>query len=252
MTGPNDFASLFGGDPAGPSQNVKFRQGVIVAFDQNTLDNQVLVGNAILNDLPILGVGEATLLVQGAVVGILVVGDEDRAKTMFILGRSVIPNTADATNAITLLNSQIFSNFVYPSGESTGSSTYTDLATIGPLVTVPVGPSGRILVIASAQIQCGPPAAVTTIGDGRFDVEFSGVNTRATNEVTDPLVGIQSLTLTVSAGTNTQVLAMSVTTQAVFSGLNPGATTIKMVYRKAAAGTVNPDFHRRTLTVFKL
>ena len=245
----DDLADLFVAAPDPPSQDVRFRQGVIVTFDQVTLENTVLVGGTVLANLPLLGVGEATLLVPGAVVGIMSVGAT--AKTMFIIGRAVVPNTADAADAIGLLNSQIYTDFII-TGENCTSTTYTDLATVGPRVIVPIGASGRILIIATAQIQWVSSTGATTIGDGRFDVEFTGANSRTPTEAVDPLVGLNSLTVTVSAGTNTSVLIASTTSQAVFDGLNPGDTTITMKYRKSVAATSNPDFFRRTLTVFKL
>jgi hypothetical protein len=245
----DDLVTLFTADPAAPSQDVRFRQGEIVTFNPVTLANTVLVGGTVLANLPLLGVGEATLLVPGAVVGILVVGDA--AKTYFITGRIVTPGTADATNAVSLLNSQIYTDHI-STGETCSSSTYGDLATVGPRVTVPVGPSGRILIIATAQIQWATAALATTNGDGRFDVEFTGANNRTPNEVVDPLVGVLQLTMITSAGTNAEASVASLTTQAVFSGLNPGDTVITMKYRRAAAATQNTDFFRRTLTVFKL
>jgi hypothetical protein len=245
----DDLAPLFAEPAEQPSQDWRFRQGVIVTFNQITLQNTVLVGGTVMTDLPLLGVGEATLLVPGAVVGIASVGDA--TKTMFIAGRVVTPNTADSASAVSLLNSQIFTDFVV-TGENCSSTSYGDLATVGPRVVVPVGPSGRILIIATAQIQWISATAVQTIGDGRFDVEFAGANTRSPNEVVDPLVGLTQLNVTTNAGTNSSLAIQSTTTQGVFGGLTPGNTTITMKYRKGATSTSNIDFFRRTLTVFKL
>jgi hypothetical protein len=255
VTSSIDYASLFSGTPAGPSQNVKFRQGQIVTFNPNTLQNTVAVGGAILTDLPILGVAEASTLVTGASVGVLVVGDDERAKTMFIIGRSVIPNTADATNAITLLNQQIFTSEIL-TGETCSSTTYTDLATVGPQVTVNVGPSGRLLIIGSAQAQWTTGAAGTTNNDARFNLQFDGANVRVPTvgtEPTDPLVGITKEQIIIGGGgTNSTAHIAVITDQAVFSGLNTGPTTITMKYRDSQAA-VNPcDFFRRTLTVVRL
>ena len=244
----DDLADLFAAAPAAPSQDVRYRQGTIVTFNPVTLENTVLVGGTTLADLPLLGVGEATLLVPGAVVGIQVVGDA--VKTYAILGRYVTPGTADAANAVSLLNSQIYTDFVV-TGEATNSPTYGDLATPGPRVTVPVGPSGRILIVASAQVQWAALAAAVT-GGGRVDVEFSGANTRSPNEVVDPLVGLSHIQTDVSAGTINQSGIFSATTQAVFDGLTPGDTTITMKYRRSTTGTTPVEFHRRVLTVIKL
>lgn len=248
---PDELAPLFEGKPDGPSLEQRYRQGTILTFDPVTLENTVDVGGSVFEDLPLLGVGEATLLVPGAAVGLTVIGGP--SKTMYITGRIVTPGTADAANAVALLNSQLYTDFVSsPSGDTCSSATYGDLATVGPEVVVPIGPSGRILVMATAQIQWISATAATTIGDGRFDVAFSGANSRTPNEAVDPLVGIASYTVSVSAGTNTFVAIGSVTTQAVFSGLTPGETVITMKYRRSVAATQDPQFFRRTLTVFKL
>src|SRR5690349_6190412 len=94
-----DLASLFDDPPAGPSQPMAYRQGIIQTFNQNTLENTVLVGDSILTNLPVLGVAEAASYVPNTVVGIHCVGS-----SWSIVGRFAIPNTADATNAISLLS----------------------------------------------------------------------------------------------------------------------------------------------------
>jgi len=256
MTLPGDesLTNLFLPESAGPAQNVKYRQGVVLTFNQITLQNTVLVGDTVLTDLPILGVGEATLLRQGSVVGIIVIGEDTRAKSYAIIGRLVTPNTAEATSAVSLFNSQIYSDQLssLPSGESTSSTSYTDLATVGPQVTVPIGPTGRILIIATAQMQWATGALAREVGGAFFNVAFSGANTRNPNEAVDQLVGVYTNDLTVSAGTILLSNIISVTTQAIFSGLTPGDTVIKMMYRKSGAATADPNFFRRTLTVIKL
>lgn len=249
MTDP--IAPLFGDDPAGPSLDMRFRQGVIVTFNQTTWDNTVNVGGTVMANLPLYGVGETALLVPGAVVGITVVGDA--SKSMYITGRIVKPNTDDAFGAMALLNSQIYTDFVSaPSGDTCSSNVYGDLATVGPRVMVPVGRSGRLLVMATAQIQWGTGFVASSFGDGRFDVEFTGANTRTPNETVDPLVGLIEVDVSTSAGTNSISVVASVTTQAVFRGLNAGDTIITMKYRRLASDTADPQFFRRTLTVFKL
>jgi len=248
----DDLAALFADPPAGPSQDVRFRQGVIVTFNPLTLENTVNVGGTVMANLPLAGVGEATLLVPGAVVGIMCVGDA--AKTMYITGRIVTPNTADATSAISLLNSQIKSDFIM-TDEATTSTAYTDLATIGPRVTVPVGPTGRILVVASAQMNGTTNFANATSGDNRFNLEMTGANTQSPSDVTGLLLGIWDFVIgIVDVGTPTlsYARAITITAQAVFSGLNPGDTTITMKYRNAAGASNSASFARRTLTVIKL
>lgn len=147
--------------------------------------------------------------------------------------------------------------FVYTAtvmiGEVCSSSSYTDLTTPGPTVVVPVKSSGRILILATAQVQWSSlPVAGTVTGDGRFDVAFSGANTRTPNEVVDPLVGIAELLMFTTPGTNSHSAAFSLTAQAVFEGLNAGSTNITMKYARSSGASGNPTIFRRTLTVFTL
>ena len=246
----DDLAPLFADDQAGPALPVAWRQGVIVTFDPITLANTVTVGATPMNDLPLLGVGEATILVPGAAVGILVVGGP--SKTMFITGRIVVPSTDDATNATALLNSQIISDFILTQ-ETCASTTFTDLTTPGPSVTVNVGGTGRLLIIATSQIQFITGAAANVLGAGAAGLQFAGANVRAPSSVIDPVLPYWGNNTVVSAGTVAIAPGGTVTGQATYSGLNPGLTTITMKYVKSTApGAANVDFGRRGLTVIKL
>lgn len=148
----------------------------------------------------------------------------------------------------------VYTNFVTsPSGDTCSSNVYGDLANFGPSVTVPVRSTGRILIIATAQAQSLAGAGGSTIlHDARFDVAFSGANTRNPNEASDPLVGIDSRILNTSTGTVSQVPKMTITASAVFEGLNSGLTTVTMKYSRASGVQDDPEFFRRTLTVITL
>lgn len=82
---PDDIVSLFQRPPAAPSQDARFRQGTIVSFDPVTLENQVNVGGTLLDNLPVLGIPDGSVLEPGARVGIIPVGGA--TKTMYIVGR---------------------------------------------------------------------------------------------------------------------------------------------------------------------
>jgi hypothetical protein len=148
----------------------------------------------------------------------------------------------------------VYTSFVTSaSGDTCSSTTYGDLANFGPSVTVPVRSTGRILIIASAQAQSLAGAGGSTIlHDARFDVAFSGANTRNPNEAADPLVGIDSRILNTSTGTVSQVPKMVITAQATFEGLTAGLTTITMKYARASGVQDDPEFFRRNLTVITL
>ena len=146
---PADLASLFGPGPDPASQDLRYRQGTVLTFNEVTLQNTIQVGSTVLTDVPLLGVGEASLLTTGSVVGVLVVGGD--TKQYYITGRIVVPNTPDAADAISLL-SVLTTAAETAADETTSSTTYTDLGTVGPSVAVTVGPSGRLSITVGAII----------------------------------------------------------------------------------------------------
>jgi hypothetical protein len=232
----------------GQAQPMEYRQGIITAWNPATLANRVRVDGPTgpeFENLPVLGVAEAATYKVGAVVGIHVVSD-----SWAIVGRYVIPGTTQATDALAGLSQRFYTDFVV-TGESCTSTTYTDLATVGPRVTIPVGASGRILIIATAQIQWGTVPGATTNNEGRFNVAFSGANSRTPNDANDPLVGIKQVILS-TVGNNNPSEIQATTAQAVFTGLTPGDTTITMKYRNTYGGTNSSEFFRRVLTAIAL
>ena len=203
-TRADDLTDLFQPAPAGASQPMTYRQGVIIAWNQQTAENIVHVGGTDLVNLPILNSSEALILSPGDVVGIVVVG-----WTMAILGRLTIPGTpaaASALNAITTEAAEV------AAGESTTSGTWTDLATFGPTVDVVVRPSGRLLTIVSSSIVSSGNASFGSTG-----VELSGANTEAP-VYTEALF---------KDGLEAQIAASRV---ALHTGLNPGLTTVTQKY----------------------
>lgn len=145
----------------------------------------------------------------------------------------------------------VYSNFIGTGETATSILTYQDLATVGPTVDVSVGSSGRILVIATAQIQYLGSAGTNITQGGAFDVAFSGANTR--NPVTGDLtfVGIWDQNI-ITTTNNTFVNIATITAQSTFEGLTPGVTTVTMKYRRVTNAASNTDFFRRGLTVVRL
>lgn len=248
MTGPIDMASLFSAPPTGPAQNVRFRQGQIVTFDPTTLANTVNVGGAPLVNLPLLGVAEAASLVPGASVGIMVIGDEG-ARTMFIIGRSVIPNTPDATAAITQVSQGAVTDFVAAT-ETTTSATFTDLATVGPTVSVNVKASGKVLVFLAATCansNGGGPAAGQLWG-AFVNMQISGANSIAPASIPGGLG--YSMAGVVGNGPFSE---FSITRMIPLTGLTPGTTTFQSKYAcLAGTGGETARFRNRSMAVFAL
>ena len=242
MTGPADLADLFGPPPAGPSQAVRYRQGVITAFNPATLENTVSVGGAILTDVAMLGVAEAASLTVGSVVGLLLLGDVNGATTWTIVGRIVTPNTPDAIEAITQLARNVRSAEVTTS-ESPGSlNVWLDLATLGPFVQITVGASRAVVVIASAIVALTDTGVLSEAGF--FGLTASGVNTIDPN--TSGLPAGQAQIVKSAVG---QTLTVTVAAQWTLTGLTPGDTTFGLKYI-ANGGT--PAFAARNITVIVL
>jgi hypothetical protein len=250
VTAPRRLSNLFGPDEPGPSQPVGFRQGEIVTFNPVTLSNTVLVGGTVLADLPLLGVGEVTLLVPGAIVGLTTIGDD--TKTMYIVGRIVKPNTTEATTAIGLLNSQIFADQV-PEQDTCTSTAFADLAHFGPQVSVPVRATGRLLILCTAQIQWLTGFIANVDMGGYVTITMAGANVMTTTTAANRLLPAFNVSEHMApAGTTVSEAAQVCTTAAaVFDGLNPGSTVVTMKYVNQYAG-ISVDISRRTLTCIAL
>ncbi len=247
---PNNIASLFSGKPAGPSQDVHYRQGTIITFNPITLENTVLVGDSVLTNLPLLGVGEATLLVTGARVGVIVVGDDQRGKTMAILGRFVVPNTSDAENAISLLSSQVYADIVIPGVTIPNGTALNNTGFSPPSVTIPIGPSGRVLVMISADYFVNTASILNPVFNPFISVEFTGANVISPFTALDSLKASFFLSEQNAGAVNQQIGSSgSMTAVAVFNGLNTGTTTITM---RAQNAFINYDLSRRTVVAIRL
>lgn len=224
-----------------PSPGVGFRQGTIVSWNANTAENTVLVGDTLMTNLPILNTSEAAILAAGNVVGILTSGS-----TWGILGRFTIPGSSEAVSSLSSLRTQsadVLTN------ESTTSSSFTDLATVGPAVTINVGPSGRVLVIVSAEMTgMAPKGSVINTGGASMTYAASGANTltavdryAATGEIK------YDSTPTFTADLHLRVAISRVTLR---EGLTPGSTTFTAKYKRLTAGTTT--FVNRNITVMAL
>lgn len=115
------------------------------------------------------------------------------------------------------------------SAESTSSTTFTNLATSGPAVTVTVGPSGILLVGLDVRIDDNTIAGWAAMG-----FELSGGNTSAAND-----------------GDAIEVLANRASSPLHFgatymrTGLSAASTTITAKYRVRDGATVGTFDERR-------
>jgi hypothetical protein len=183
------------------------------------------VGGAVLPNLPVLGVAEAASFAPGAAVGLAVV-----ESTWAIIGRFVRPGTQEATDAITQLSQRAFTATVLTL-ESTSSTSFTDLATVGPTVpNVRIPASGKARVTISAQFS----ATTAPLTAGSVGVAVSGDTTIAPSSQ-------KSLFLIGNSG------ALNATRAVLFEGL-PAGGLCTFTLKYLTNGTSH-DFANRDITV---
>jgi len=237
----SDLAPLFSTPAAG--KQVGFRQGVIVTWNPNTAENTVLVGDSLLQNMPILNTSEAAILAAGDVVAILTSG-----ATWGILGRFTIPGSPEAVSSLSSLRTQAANVSI---AESTTSLTLTDLTTPGPEVAINIGPAGKALVVLSAEMVFEAPAlSGINTGGGYMAYALSGANTSIALESFGMHCNVR-YNSTQSGGFDT---AIGITTGCsrviLHSGLTPGMTTFTTKYRRDGLGTCT--FSNRSITVMAL
>lgn len=187
----DDLAPLFGEPPEPPSQDVRFRQGLIITFNKDTLENTVDVGGTIFTNLKVLSSGEVRLLVAGAVVEIVVVGSS--TKTMYITGRILKPGTPEAASAVIPGTPGTVASFagsgsppvgwLVCNGAAVSRATYADLfAAIGTLWGVGDGSTtfnlpdlrDRVFIGAGATYSVGNTGGATTHTHGHSGTHTHG------------------------------------------------------------------------------
>lgn len=139
--------------------------------------------------------------------------------------------------------------------EGTGSTSFTDLATFGPSVTVPVRSSGRLLIMLTTQVQwpsnTGSAGPITQ--GGWATITASGANTISTGTAALKLLPMKLWAWALSGGIQfTNTTSVGSGSAAVFSGLAVGNTTITAKYAMVTGAANNAEFGRRNLTVIAL
>lgn len=214
--------------PTGPEDSA-WHTGVIQTWDESTQLNSVLVNGVILPNLRSVQSGIGVLYQPGDVVMIV------RKQTQyFILGKVSAPGSA-AQNQI-----QSASIGTY---ETTGSTTFADLATVGPTVTVNIGSSRRCLVLHGAEISCAGNPAGAYIG-GAIGFQVSGAS--SISAAFGARVTQYSLSASTGAGFQTQTTKASLVTAA--DGLNSGTNTFTCKYYSQQSSPVC-GFQFRSITV---
>lgn len=242
---PDDIAALFAPPPAGPAQDVRYRQGTVIAWDPLTASNVIDVGGTWLTDLPVLNTSEALLLGAGDSVGLLAASSERGAVSYVILGRLTVPNTPGAASALQALTNFI-STATVASFSTTTSATFVDLSTYGPEVTAFIRGAGKALVFLGAKVFYDIPNDASDLLTRQPQMGFDciGANTVAAN-------GFQCLELLSSVATGPASNGVQATYVALLENLAPGETTFIAKYR-SAVNTLSVGWSERNLTVIAL
>lgn len=225
---------------------VSFRQGVIVSWNQLTAENTVMVGGALMENLAILNTSEAAILAPGDVVSILTAGS-----TWGILGRMTIPGTPEAVSSLSALR---FQSDTVEGTDSITSTTLADAPTNpGPTVEITVGPTGRLLVMLTAEFsgQSNSTAAGNTMNCGGYmGCELSGANSVAASASGSMK---SAANLTVVSSTATIGISTGGTRVRLYEGLNSGLTTITGKYaRQNYATLTSVNVYSRNITAWAI
>jgi hypothetical protein len=213
-------ASSTGGAADGTGQ-LRFHQGVVVAWDVIAGTNTVRInGNPFTNLRTLMG-PEANLIRAGDTVAILAY-----QTTYFVFGR--VSAAGGDQRAL-----GIGSGFVF-TGQSTGTAPWVDLATPGPAIDVYIGSSRRCLVFTSAEIS-------STQTTGYMGFQVSGASTIGPNTFTPASLG--------SSGTSLVGTATMVSVVSAANGLNEGVNTFTAKYGCLSSGGTIATFLSRRLTV---
>lgn len=123
--------------------------------------------------------------------------------------------------------------------QSRTSTSYGDLSTVGPSVTVSVSPSGRVLVQVSAWVEALVDGS-SAVG-GAMGIGATGANTLSAAD-DEALVVFLDIVCAVAVGGNTSIGASQVS---LITGLNPGVTTFTAKYRALVSGETVSFYNRR-------
>jgi hypothetical protein len=228
---------------ASAGQGVNFRQGVVVAWNQATAENIIQLGNTLVTNASVLNTSEASLLAPGDVVMLLMSGS-----TCAVLGRMTFPGTPAAASALAAVRTAGDTVGVL---ESTSSTSFGDLSTVGPGVTIPVGQTGRALVTIGANMRfdAARGSAVNTAG-ASMSFAITGANTQAATADRALLGSIRYDSLQAGGFDTTVAGFLDASKQVLVTGLTPGDTTFTAKYRAVTSGSA--QFEDRVITVLAL
>lgn len=207
--------------------NASMRIGTVTGYDGTAGAVTVDVGGGTLVSCPYLGsyipsVGDHIVMLSAGA-------------TWVVLG-SVGTTTPPLTPQTAVLD---------PGVQSTTSTSYTDLTTVGPSITATVAASGRALVLLSCRIGWFDTTTDPSDG-GAMSCAVSGASTVAADDQGAAYLFAQ-YTGTTGASVTAQIAGVRFLT-----GLTPGRNVFTAKYKSADPGAKSVDFSKRSLTVIVL
>lgn len=238
MTYPSDdLAPLLAEEP---EPAARYSQGVIRAWDPATFENTIEWRGTLLQDVPVLSGADALTYQVGDVVSLRGVGTGGTS-TWAIDGRLITPGPGAGARTVGWMTTAlardlaaaVFADRIYTAtvaaSQSTTSTSWTNLATVGPTVSdVPIT-SGKAIVLLSA--------TVTAINEtAHMSIAVSG----ATSVAPD-----YSRALSVDSSNY-----LTATRAVVLTGLTPGMHTFQARY--ATNNGIQVWISQRALVVIAL
>lgn len=220
-----DLADLLTGRYAPPSAgtgDIGFHQGVVTAWNSATGENTISVAGGTVSNIDVLTTSDSIMLTVGDGVGLLRV-----KSTYFILGRIAPPGGGAALG---IRAAEVATD------QGTSSTTFTDLATVGPTLTdVYIGSSRRCLVFLTAllTVPLSDTAIASFVVSGASSIVASATRAAYGQAGADGPFNVVS-------GTFVLLTAAQ--------GLNQGLNTFQMKYRTTSGATAG--FRDRRLAVF--
>jgi hypothetical protein len=242
----NDLVPLFDKQPEG----LGYRQGVIVSWNPDTAENQVIVAGTVMENLPAFNSSEASLLAPGNVVGLIAING-----SWAILGRLIIPGSPEAASSIKSITNRIEASFD-PDVGYRNSTSFGDLtgAAVGPSVTLRVGASGRALVFWSAELGVTDP-----LNWAGKNTPHVGVEVTQGATVINPPINGNALNFALefpSSGNSGYALAtfwFQAATMHLYKNIPAGTTTFTMKYKHDSLSPAGSSaFNSREIAVFAL
>ena len=227
---------------------LQFSQGTILSWNSDTFESAIDFRGVTLQNPPVLSGPDALTYRPGDVVALLGWSPNGGFASWWIIGRVITPGPGAGAAAIDWMTSAlgaqvaaaVFGNriqfAVTVDNEATSSTSYTNLATVGPTVTdVEISDTGRALVMLYARMS-GQKGG-SNISTPHMSYQISG----ATSQSPSDLRALQ-----VHSETDDAVTAATAVFMAEF--LNEGLHTFQAKY-KMGSGQTEARFTERTLIV---